>query len=163
MSSFSKNIIHNLSSKSYPQTRRHNFTNQVLRTHKSVETFFCSIFSGDESLQQKTNTTPLLFLCAHVLGQRVLKHCTDSPTNGECVFCEEGKTYREEPNSQTTCELCDSCSHPNGINPVSYCCVIHLRETSLELYLFSQFGSGGTLYHFKKCQLWMSEGLLLRQ
>uniref|UniRef100_H2LP34 Tumor necrosis factor receptor superfamily member 6 n=1 Tax=Oryzias latipes TaxID=8090 RepID=H2LP34_ORYLA len=51
-------------------------------------------------------------LCAP--GQRVLKHCTDSPTNGECVFCEEGKTYREEPNSQTTCELCDSCSHPNA-------------------------------------------------
>uniref|UniRef100_A0A8C7XWV5 Tumor necrosis factor receptor superfamily member 6 n=1 Tax=Oryzias sinensis TaxID=183150 RepID=A0A8C7XWV5_9TELE len=51
-------------------------------------------------------------LCAP--GQKVLKHCTDSPTNGECVFCEEGKTYREEPNSQTTCEACDSCSHPNA-------------------------------------------------
>ncbi|KAF6736961.1 Tumor necrosis factor receptor superfamily member 6 [Oryzias melastigma] len=47
-------------------------------------------------------------------GQKVLKHCTRNPNDGECGFCEEGKTYREEPTSETTCEPCDSCSHPNA-------------------------------------------------
>ncbi|XP_024152628.1 tumor necrosis factor receptor superfamily member 6 [Oryzias melastigma] len=47
-------------------------------------------------------------------GQKVLKHCTRNPNDGDCGFCEEGKTYREEPTSETTCEPCDSCSHPNA-------------------------------------------------
>nr|AAS91707.1 Fas [Oryzias latipes] len=68
--------------------------------------------AGDCADGSYTHDGKTCCLCAP--GQKVLKHCTDSPTNGECGFCEEGKTYREEPNSQTTCELCDSCSHPNA-------------------------------------------------
>ncbi|XP_015236337.1 PREDICTED: tumor necrosis factor receptor superfamily member 6-like isoform X2 [Cyprinodon variegatus] len=52
--------------------------------------------------------------CLCAAGQRLKNHCTTSPDDRECEFCEPGISYNSEPNSKESCEPCTSCSHENA-------------------------------------------------
>ncbi|XP_023154786.2 tumor necrosis factor receptor superfamily member 6 isoform X1 [Amphiprion ocellaris] len=51
--------------------------------------------------------------CRCAAGQRVKKHCTTNPQDGQCELCEPG-TYNDAPNFQETCQPCTSCSQDNA-------------------------------------------------
>ncbi|XP_070697232.1 tumor necrosis factor receptor superfamily member 6 [Pempheris klunzingeri] len=48
--------------------------------------------------------------CRCGVGQKVVQHCSTSPTDGKCEPCESGK-YSSYPNDQDKCQPCTSCSH----------------------------------------------------
>uniref|UniRef100_A0A3Q3WL91 Uncharacterized protein n=1 Tax=Mola mola TaxID=94237 RepID=A0A3Q3WL91_MOLML len=52
------------------------------------------------------------YCCRCGVGLRVDEHCTENLGNGKCESCPD-ETYSSEPNGQTFCEPCTSCSQPN--------------------------------------------------
>ncbi|XP_035519231.1 tumor necrosis factor receptor superfamily member 6 [Morone saxatilis] len=50
--------------------------------------------------------------CRCGAGWHVVKHCNASLQRGECKECDH-ETYNSDPNGQTSCEPCTSCSHGN--------------------------------------------------
>ncbi|XP_029376976.1 tumor necrosis factor receptor superfamily member 6 [Echeneis naucrates] len=51
--------------------------------------------------------------CLCAAGERLVRHCQTTPNDGQCESCEHN-TYNTHPNSQTSCQPCTSCDHPNA-------------------------------------------------
>ena len=50
-----------------------------------------------------------LIMYSMCIGQHLESHCSVSPEDGTCVYCEENRTYNSDPNSLDSCEPCTSC------------------------------------------------------
>ncbi|XP_029962608.1 tumor necrosis factor receptor superfamily member 6 isoform X2 [Salarias fasciatus] len=51
--------------------------------------------------------------CQCAAGQYLKEHCTSSPDDGKCEFCQTG-TFNSHPNHLESCRPCTSCSQPNA-------------------------------------------------
>ncbi len=67
----------------------------------------------------QTDSNIFFWLCLHTVGQFLVKHCTENLQRGKCEPCPPD-TYSRDPNHQTRCELCTSCSQTSGMNTMGH-------------------------------------------
>uniref|UniRef100_A0AAV2JP93 TNFR-Cys domain-containing protein n=1 Tax=Knipowitschia caucasica TaxID=637954 RepID=A0AAV2JP93_KNICA len=66
--------------------------------------------------------------CMCPAGNRVQAHCTDQ-NHTKCEPCVDGKEYQLHATTQTTCEPCTSCEHPNANLEVARKCTPKVDST----------------------------------
>nr|XP_046207850.1 tumor necrosis factor receptor superfamily member 6-like isoform X1 [Oncorhynchus gorbuscha] len=76
-----------------------------------------------QSCQDGTYQHEGMACCLCAAGQHLESHCSVSPEDGTCVYCEEDRTYNSDPNSLDSCEPCTSCDPKANLEVEDRCTI----------------------------------------
>ncbi|XP_021436181.2 tumor necrosis factor receptor superfamily member 6 isoform X1 [Oncorhynchus mykiss] len=76
-----------------------------------------------QSCQDGTYQHEGMACCLCAAGQHLESHCSVSPEDGTCVYCEENRTYNSDPNSLDSCEPCTSCDSKANLEVEDRCTI----------------------------------------
>ncbi|KAM9804152.1 tumor necrosis factor receptor superfamily member 6 [Neosynchiropus ocellatus] len=78
---------------------------------------------GDRECADGSYETDGKTCCLCAAGQRLMSHCTKTPADRKCDFCQPGQ-FNPHPNNEPNCRRCRSCSHHNENLEVDTSCTI---------------------------------------
>ncbi|XP_064868867.1 uncharacterized protein LOC115113221 isoform X3 [Oncorhynchus nerka] len=76
-----------------------------------------------QSCQDGTYQHEGMACCLCAAGQHLESHCSVSPEDGTCVYCDEDRTYNSDPNSLDSCEPCTSCDPKANLEVEDRCTI----------------------------------------
>uniref|UniRef100_A0A4W5NP31 Tumor necrosis factor receptor superfamily member 6 n=1 Tax=Hucho hucho TaxID=62062 RepID=A0A4W5NP31_9TELE len=76
-----------------------------------------------QSCQDGTYQHEGMACCLCAAGQHLESHCSVRPEDGTCAYCEEDRTYNNDPNSLDSCEPCTSCDPKANLEVEDRCTI----------------------------------------